>query len=654
MFASTAWATDYYVGKCGTPGDGTTSDCDGGADDAWNTISNITGVSAEDTVYFKKGESWAGEVLSPTSGSIGNVVTYDAYGIGDKPIIKCFLAQNKSYITAKNLEFIMTASSYGAVYIYQSDHITIEDCDLSCSSISTSYAVVNIKMDSDYNTIKGCTVTHDNLGIQNDLILLMNNAKYNLIEGNTLGTATHYALTLEGSSAALPDYSTDYNVIRDNTINNTEGAIVEIQQESNYNLFEDNTLSGGKSTSFDANSPQSLKILGEYNIVRNNIFKDNNPVSGNATGISLYTYQYTTWPVNVSYRNHIYNNVITNIDRMPIQLNTDGTEGALCHENVLKNNIFYTNDSDYQLYTANHANVHDNYFANNIFYELGVTNVLSVAGTAYSVATVESAKPTEFWDNIQSDPDLDASYIPNAGSPAIDAGVYLTEAVGAAGGGSSDELTVDDALYFWDGNGVIGSTADYIYIVGDGDPANVLVQISSITGNVITLASAQNWEDNADIYLAYSSAVGFFGTAPDVGANEYALQVYSVSITDGGTGISITASVTWNYVATVDDVEIWLDSGACDGTPDDAGADGLGDESSADADKTYDMSTLLEATAYCLTIVANDGAEQGEFQQFDFTTTIGPPPPPTGLSTCSYHSLGMTGSYAAQGSTVGQ
>ena len=127
------------------------------------------------------------------------------------------------------------------------------------------------------------------------------------------------------------------------------------------------------------------------------------------------------------------------------------------------------------------------------------------------------------------------------------------------------------------------------------------------------------------------------------------LVVYDVSPIDGGAGYSITSSATWNHIAYVDDVEIWLDVGACDGTPDDAGADGLGDESSADADKTYDMSTLLENTVYCLTIVANAGAEQGEFQQFDFTTTT-----PAGLATCSYHSLGLTGSYDDQGATVGE
>ena len=138
------------------------------------------------------------------------------------------------------------------------------------------------------------------------------------------------------------------------------------------------------------------------------------------------------------------------------------------------------------------------------------------------------------------------------------------------------------------------------------------------------------------------------------------LEVQNVSPTDGGEGISITASATWYYSAYVDDVELWLDSGACDGTPDDGDLDCIntddcvGDESSADADFTYDMSTLVEATTYCLTLQTNYGAEQGDWQQFEFTTTTGPPAPPAGLATCVYSASGLTGVYDDQGATVGE
>ena len=136
--------------------------------------------------------------------------------------------------------------------------------------------------------------------------------------------------------------------------------------------------------------------------------------------------------------------------------------------------------------------------------------------------------------------------------------------------------------------------------------------------------------------------------------------VYSVSPTDGGAGIAVDASATWAYTDNVDDVELWLDTGACDGTPDDGDLDCIntddcvGDESSGDAGFTYDMSTLAEATTYCLTLQTNYGAEQGDWQQFEFTTTTGPPAPPAGLAIGVYSSSGLTGVYDDQGATVGE
>jgi len=138
------------------------------------------------------------------------------------------------------------------------------------------------------------------------------------------------------------------------------------------------------------------------------------------------------------------------------------------------------------------------------------------------------------------------------------------------------------------------------------------------------------------------------------------LEAQNVSPIDGGAGYSITASATWYYSAYVDDVELWLDTGACDGTPLDGDLDCIntddcvGDESSADADFTYDMSTLDENTTYCLTLQTNYGAEQGDWQQFEFTTTTGPPAPPAGLAIGIYSSSGMTGVYDDQGATVGE
>jgi hypothetical protein len=111
------------------------------------------------------------------------------------------------------------------------------------------------------------------------------------------------------------------------------------------------------------------------------------------------------------------------------------------------------------------------------------------------------------------------------GSGAINGGVALTTAVGAATG--STTLVVTDAMYFQDGTWgsdlVRGVTffPDWIAI---GTVGNT-VQISSINyaTNTITLASPMTWGNNANIWLYKKSdgAVVLAGAAPDFGASEY-------------------------------------------------------------------------------------------------------------------------------------
>jgi len=110
----------------------------------------------------------------------------------------------------------------------------------------------------------------------------------------------------------------------------------------------------------------------------------------------------------------------------------------------------------------------------------------------------------------------------------------------------------------------------------------------------------------------------------DIGAYVYGLCVYDVSPANGATGVSTTTSATWDYPGGVDDADIWLDKDDCDNVDCDGSL-----VSDDDADKTYDMSTLDVDSKYCLGIKANSGASQGECQEFEFTTTGGPPVDPS-------------------------
>ncbi len=132
-----------------------------------------------------------------------------------------------------------------------------------------------------------------------------------------------------------------------------------------------------------------------------------------------------------------------------------------------------------------------------------------------------------------TDTDLDWSY--QEDSPLVDAGGHLTLANGA--GVASTSLTVDDAHYFFDGFGGYGQTKDTIYIEGDG--AHTITAIDYST-NVITLATAATWSDNAKIYLGEDDT-------PNIGLDNLAVSAGSSTITGGNTPAGIgreTAQLT--------------------------------------------------------------------------------------------------------------
>lgn len=99
-----------------------------------------------------------------------------------------------------------------------------------------------------------------------------------------------------------------------------------------------------------------------------------------------------------------------------------------------------------------------------------------------------------------------------AASPAINAGTFLTTAVG--GGSSSTSLVVADAGYFSDGYGLI--PGDLIQVTGATPATPVSVTAVNYATNTLTLASPRTWTTGASLALAWQ------GAAPDMGAWESA------------------------------------------------------------------------------------------------------------------------------------
>ncbi len=98
-----------------------------------------------------------------------------------------------------------------------------------------------------------------------------------------------------------------------------------------------------------------------------------------------------------------------------------------------------------------------------------------------------------------------------AGSPMIDAGDFLTVITNPSG--SSNQITVADVGYFYDGYGIDGEQGDLIKFES-GQTARILDIDYSAGDNIITLDRQVSWSNGEKISLNY------FGFAPDIGAYE--------------------------------------------------------------------------------------------------------------------------------------
>ena len=494
-----SWAASYYVSGGGSDtGSGTEAS-------PWKTVGKANGVArAGDTIFIKSGYSYG--AMSAISGSTGSYVTYAAYGTGTKPEFSNANISGKSWIKFKGLKFRSRSSGVFPVIIQNnSSYIWVDSCEVYAET--SVYAVLRIYMNSHHNKVTNSTIAHKYFSAQNDALNLKLNANNNLIEGNTIGTGTHYALTLEGNDASHPTYTANNNIIRNNIITNPQGAMVELMSDSNRNVVEGNKITGGKSSSYCNNSPTSFKNVSSYNIIRNNIIHTNTQSTG--SGLHSMVYQYGSAPPNIAVGNRSYNNLITGIVSYPLALDNNEAqtpENVAASNNVFKNNLVYNNGSKYQLYIGNWPMIKDNFFFNNIFYNSLTQSVLSIKGALSNVATAESRDPAHFADNLQVDPKYDkATWKPLAGSPVIDAGTFLTK---VKSGSTGTTVSLEDASYFHDGFGV--ADGDTVQI---GSVKRLVVDVNYST-NVITVDSPATWTAGTPVSLPYA------GSKPDIGPSE--------------------------------------------------------------------------------------------------------------------------------------
>lgn len=496
LLSSISFTATYYVNSSvGSSGDGSIGS-------PWKAISDITGVTVEDTVLFASGETWA-ETLVPVSGLIGQEVVYGSYGNGAKPSIRNFLAENKSYVYVKNIKLETTTSGY-AVTIDSSNYITIINCDLYVAAGSFAYRVLIIDNNSTYNKIIDCYIQHKNVGIENDCIGIRFNSTHNLLQGNTIKDATHTGVNVQGTTDAFPSYENKYNIIRNNTIICLNSRPLSVNTVSNYTLIENNIFAGGKNAP-NSSGGQTVKIVTSNNIFRNNIISDN--VDGIEGALSTYVYAYGSYPPNIANNNCFYQNVIHGGG---IGFgNWDYVDGCRVENNYIKNNIVYSDSQDYQINIRDHAGIDTNFYFNNLLWEAVATDIIYFEAVVGSVVSIETAYPLYFKKNIQQFPILNADYKPSKNFQGIDQGDFLTNATNS---GSNDTIIeVDNSGYFTDGWGLING--DIIQL--EGQLQTVRIMDINEDSNKITISDPLSWEIGVGVSLPYS------GRAPDIGTYEY-------------------------------------------------------------------------------------------------------------------------------------
>jgi hypothetical protein len=342
---------------------------------------------------------------------------------------------------------------------------------------------------------------------------------FNIIESNVCYHAGHDALSCYGPS----------NLIRNNFVHNENWYFrTDFQHESSHRCMEiggevgvGNVIEGNRLqyAGYNKNVPHGLECDGAgSSIIRNNVFSDNN-----YSGLTIYGGKVSNafheggklvrlyWGGN-----HVYNNTIAK--------NGFGAQSVVLYSNGLPGK---TIPESQWLPAVTIAHSTNNVFVNNLLWGnwrnaiVGAAEPTSVAvGLEKRNISYPAAAPI-FRDTNDGGPWSGTlpDYSLAGGSPAIDAGTWLTTITSASGAGTS--FAVADGNYFF-----AGMTAATRTVPGDTiqlQAQTARATIVAISGNVITVDRPVTWAKGQGVAQAYS------GAAPDLGAFEFGLTAAAPS-----------------------------------------------------------------------------------------------------------------------------
>jgi parallel beta-helix repeat protein len=507
-----------------------TRSCGSGSKMAFKTLRGAaTAAGPGQTVLLRAGKH--GETLVPQkSGLPGRPITYRNYPNEEAVITGARLTpaidiSKRSYLVIEGLHISQVNMWMHAV---RSSHNVIRNNRFSQALCPSKSAKTGIFFqEASFNQVTGNLIEDCSA----DSLALVRSDR-NLIENNTFKKAGHTLWAIKGGN---------FNILRGNYFHNEWQKIGEVYDCENvgfdhefnmvnctkHNLIEGNvfayTPSSGNHSPF-----AGIQYAGQNGIIRRNVFYE---TMGPGLDMTLY-------PDEAKYNtdNRVYNNVFYKTEFAGICLAGAGRftfSGNVLKNNILAQSVFVAHDTRWPWYTRELAGKPVQLFVgrlggfvfenNNVFHAKSDGLYLVTCGQRDSsnngppekLSRWQEKHPEQFKANREVDPcfvDADKhDFHLRPASPMIDAGTFLTAAVGS---GSGTELLVQDAGYFCDGFGIPGQQGDLVQLEGQAQAARV-VRVD-YEKKVLALDRVLTWKDGLPLATSYS------GKRPDLGTFEFA------------------------------------------------------------------------------------------------------------------------------------
>lgn len=522
------------------------------ADIDWSAIN--TKLATDDVyVYFKRGDTF-GQMSILEFGTYVPAatqrlyITVDPVDTGDKP--------HFSFATSGTWAYGIRWKNAGYITL---DNLNIEDTGTATASEAIHTGTDDGGSTANLNNKGYIHITNcDFSGWSHFAIILMNGGNHCVITGNTFddcGNAIYF-----GDEAGQGG---SYHYIANNTATNiigyagTDGHLAGLQR-INHSIIENNTGT-------DVRGPivlwvGSCSYTAEHNVIRNNTSKTadytgitiegNNGAGCTSVNANLVYGNMISGASNTVVRpairlnavkgangNRVFNNTVYNAQNWGLQ-NRRGTDYTYWKNNIVHlsgrdgtyDKLFFSapegytqgsnNEIDYNLYWTVEGD------------PSSYSDWVNYNGSSYSWSTWKSTASHDTNSPLPANPLMtdpeNQDYTLQSGSPAIDAGGYLTNVAEAAG--SHTVITVSDIYWLHsdmgitdaDGNAVEGMLITF-YDTTNGLQNREITDIDYGTSEITVAATDIIYNAGAltNPALTTQIALRFSGVAPDIGAHEY-------------------------------------------------------------------------------------------------------------------------------------